>query len=155
MSYPQAFFDGAAQRGLCACGCFISMNEDQHFSIYWNGGNGSNNKAEAMALAGLLQFSSFLNIQIFQIYGDSKIIIEQALGKLSIKNPLLAGWMNRIKVLWNSKKDYSINHVDRSQNSRADKLSKKGLAIQPSSWKMEIQMESTTYQIEDFSLLGT
>lgn len=108
-----------------------------------------------MALAGLLQFSSFLNIQIFQIYGDSKIIIEQVLGKLSIKNPLLAGWMNRIKVLWNSKKDYSINHVDRSQNSRADKLSKKGLAIQPSSWKMEIQMESTTYQIEDFSLLGT
>jgi len=61
-SFPRAFLDGVAQHGRCACGILISINEDQHFSIYWNGGKGTNNKAEAMALAGLLHLSSFLYI---------------------------------------------------------------------------------------------
>lgn len=68
---------------------------------------------------------------------------------------MLSGCMNRINVLWNSKKNYSINHLDRSYNSRAHELSKKGLAIQLGIRKMEIQMRSTSYQIEDFSLPGT
>jgi len=82
-------------------------------------------------------------------------MIEHVTGKLSIKNSMLTGWMNRINVLWNIKKDYSINHVDRSYNTHADELSKKGLSVQPGIWKMEIQMGSSTFQIEDFSLSGT
>jgi len=135
MGYLRAFFDGAAQRGSCACGVFISMSEDLHFSIYWNGGCASNNKAEAMALVGLLRFNSFLNRQMLQIYGDSKNIIDQASGKLINKNPMLTGWINRIKMLWNNNPVFTINHVDRALNSRMDILSKRGLAIQPSSWK--------------------
>jgi len=37
--------------------------EDQQIAIYWNGGEGTNNKAEAMALSGLFLFSIFLNIE--------------------------------------------------------------------------------------------
>lgn len=99
MGYPRAFFDGAAQRGLCACGVYISMCDDLHYSIYWHGGRGTNNKVEAMALAGLLPFTSFLNIQQLQIYGDSKNTIGLATGRLIKRNPTLTGWINRIKSL--------------------------------------------------------
>jgi len=89
MSFPRDFFDGAPQNSICACSIFISMNEDHNFSIHWNGGKGTNNKAEAMALSGLLHFNTFLNIPSLQIYGDSKLIIDHVIGKLSIKNHLL------------------------------------------------------------------
>lgn len=155
MGYPRAFFDGVAQRGMCACGVFISMSEDLHYSIYWHGGCGTNNKAEAMALAGLSQFSSFLNIQLLQIYGDSKNTIGLATGKLTNKNPILSGWIDRIEILWNSLQSYTISHVDRSLNSVADNLSKKGLTIDPGIWKLEVQMQDSIYLIEDFSIPGT
>jgi len=62
MGFPRALFDGASQQGTCACGVYIEMNEEQKISIYWNGGKGMNNKAEAMAFAGLLQLGTFFNI---------------------------------------------------------------------------------------------
>lgn len=62
-SFPAAFFDGAAQLGTCGCGFIIMINEYTHFSTYWNGGLISNNKAEAISLAGLLKLCLFLDIQ--------------------------------------------------------------------------------------------
>jgi len=63
--------------------------------------------------------------------------------------------MNKIDALWNMKKDYNIKHVDRFQNQKVDNLSKMGLTSQLGIWEMEIQMGSTTFQIEDFSWSGT
>jgi len=153
LGFPRAYFDGAAQNGICACGVYIITKEDQQFSIYWNG-EGTNNKVEAMALSGLLQFSIFLNIESLHIYGDSKFIIDHVNANISIKNHNLTGWMNRIDSLWRSTKDYTITHVDRSQNSHADELSKKGLQIQTGKWKMNITMGNEMHQIQDFSLPG-
>lgn len=53
---PRAFFDGAAQLGTCACGVYIIPEAGQAYEIYWNGGPGSNNRAEVMALANVLSF---------------------------------------------------------------------------------------------------
>jgi len=89
------------------------------------------------------------------IYGDSKIIIDNVIGKFSIKNQLLTGWMNIIDFFLKGKNDYSIQHVDRSQNVQADSLSKKGLLLQPGKWKMDILLGNITYHIDDFSLIGT
>lgn len=46
------YFDGVAQNGFCACGVFIIPCENQHIDIFWHGGEGTNNKTKAMALAG-------------------------------------------------------------------------------------------------------
>ena len=59
---PRAFFDGAEQEGHCGCGVFILVSEICHFHLFWNGSRGSNTKAEAMALAGLLQLCFFLDL---------------------------------------------------------------------------------------------
>lgn len=59
---PRDFFDGAKQNGICGCGVHFLANEKCHFLIHWNGGKGSNSKAEAMAVVGLLSFCLFLNL---------------------------------------------------------------------------------------------
>lgn len=48
--FPQAHFDGAAKEGKCACGVYIGISNELQYFMFWNGGNGTNNKAEAMAL---------------------------------------------------------------------------------------------------------
>lgn len=94
--YPRAHFNGAAKDDMCAYGVYINIMEDQHFSIYCNGGSGTNNKDGAMGLYDLLTFFSFLNTGPLWIYGDSKIIIDHVIRKHSIKNANLFGWMHRI-----------------------------------------------------------
>ena len=63
--------------------------------------------------------------------------------------------MSRIDTLWGRRNDYSIQHVNRAQNSQADVLSKRGLLSQMGKWKMDIKIEDETYSIQDFSLPGT
>jgi len=92
---PRAFFDGAEDNGICGCGVHIITNENYHFLIHWNGGKGSNSKAEAVALAGLLSFCLFLNLQNVSIFGDSKVMVDHVLGKNNILKPQLVGWLDR------------------------------------------------------------
>lgn len=93
---PKAFFDGAEHDGICGCGVLIIANEKNHYLIHWNGGRGSNSKAEVMALAGLLSFCLFLNLQSVSIFGDSRVLVDYVLGKNKILKPQLVGWLDRI-----------------------------------------------------------
>ena len=108
-----------------------------------------------MALLSLLCFNKFLNILVLHIYGDSKIIIDHVLGKISINNHFLIGWMKKIEIFWQAQNGFSIQHVDRSQNEQADRLSKKGLSQEPGKWYMDILLENITYNMEEFLLPGT
>jgi len=74
--FPKAFFDDAEHQGTCGCGILIMINENTQFSIHWNGGRGSNSKVEAMALAVLLKFCLFLDLQHVSIFGDSKVMVD-------------------------------------------------------------------------------
>lgn len=107
---------------------YIIPGEDQYIDTFWHGGKGTNNKAEAMALAGLLKFCDFLNIQGLHIFGDSKVMIDHVKSVHIINNINLAGWLSRIDSICKSRMEYSIQHIDRAKNSMADALSKKGLS---------------------------
>ena len=95
------FFDGVAQRNTCGCEFWIAISNELEYRIHWNAGSGTNTKAEAMALWGLLWFTNFFNIHDIHIYGDSKIIIDQENGCANINNPPLLGWLGRIDLLRN------------------------------------------------------
>lgn len=151
---PCAFFDGAAQQGICACDVLIRTTEEQVIEIYWNAGSGSNNKAEPVALTGLLSFCNFLNIPNLKIYGDSRIIIDHVLQKHYIENFHLVGWLDRIAMLRNNRQDYSIPHIDRIQNREADTLSKMGLTAPQGIWRVQIRMDSHCFQVQDFYFQG-
>ncbi len=114
------------------------VDESTHFSIHWNGGSGSNSKAEAMALAGLLKFCLFLNLHHVSIYGDSKVMIDYISGKIHITAPHLNGWMGRIIYHWDSMDGSSIHHICRDKNYLADSLSKSGLQEASGSWFLQV-----------------
>lgn len=118
---PRAHFDGAAKDRKCACGVDICLSRDLQYYMYWNGGKGTNNNAEAMALHGLLTFCSFMDIDPINIYEDSKIIIDLVKGNNNNKNDNLAGWIARIKSLWRPTQ-FPITRIKRGQNEQADKL---------------------------------
>lgn len=152
-SNPWAHFDGASKEGVCGCGVYLHMAKDMQYYIYWNGGMGTSNRAEAMALHGLLIFCTFLEIDSIHIYGDSKVIIEHVIGKLSIKNDSLMGWMNRIAALWKPSR-FPISHIKRLNNVEADKLSKKGLQSSRGMWNLSISVYSITYFPQPFKIPG-
>ena len=107
-----------------------------------------------MALAGLLSLGIFLDIPNLQIFGGSKVITDHVLSKHNIKNIHLVGWLDRIAALWNSKREYTISHIHRNKNKKADALSKMGLTSPQDVWRMQITTDSNNFQIEDFCLLG-
>lgn len=146
-------FDGASKNGRCGGGVYIHLAKEQSYHIYWNGGMGTNNRAEAMALHGLLIFCTFLGIGSIHIYGDSKVIIEHVTGKLSINSGSLMGWMNRIADLWEPTR-FPISHIRRLQNLEADDLSKKGLLSPPGLWHLSISVDSWTYCPLPFKMPG-
>lgn len=152
--FPRAYFDGAAQNNICACGVYIITQEDQAIELYWNGSPGTNSKAEIMALAGLIYFSDFLGIQNLHIYGDSKVTIDHVQSRNSIKNIHLSGWLSWIEKLWHKRKDFSISHIGREKNSKADALSKLGLSAPQGVWRMQVILDNISFQIHDFQLPG-
>lgn len=91
-------------------------NENNQFFTHWNGGKGTNSKAEAMALEGLLKLYIFLNIHDVSVFGDSKVMVDFVSGKNHISMPHLVGWTNRINFYWGSLQGGSIHHICREVN---------------------------------------
>lgn len=93
---PRAFFDGASQQNSCGAGVFIQIDENLQYHLSWNAGVGTNNLAEAKALAALLAFCCFLDIKPIYVYGDSKTMVDHVNGNGFVGCPHLSMWMDRI-----------------------------------------------------------
>ena len=50
--YHAGFFDGIADYKSCGCGVYIVIEPSTHYHLCWNGGLGSNNKADTITLWG-------------------------------------------------------------------------------------------------------
>ena len=48
--FPIGYFDGASQHSIYGCGVWLKISPECHYKIFWNGGNGSNMKAEVLAI---------------------------------------------------------------------------------------------------------
>lgn len=83
ISLPVVYFDGALSDGVCSCGAWIKLDNNDQYHMYWNGGKGTNNKEELLALWSGLWVSHNLSLQSINIYGDSKIIIDGICGMAS------------------------------------------------------------------------
>lgn len=124
---PTVFFDGAQQEGVCGCGAWIQMEGGERYHIIWNGGPGTNNKAEIMALWSGLLVAHILMIPSIDIYGDSQIVIEGISGRASLRCTNLSGWVERIHRHLSLFQKAPLHHIYREHNGRADRPSKLGL----------------------------
>lgn len=133
---------------------FIQLDENLQYNLSWNAGEGTNSLAEAKALAGLLAFCCFLDIQAISIYGDSKTMVDDVNGKGFVSCPHLTVWMDRIMFFWSRMKGSTIQHIFRVWNQRADCLSKEGLLMESDAWSLKIFDGRESYIIQYFCFLG-
>jgi hypothetical protein len=78
VGFAVAFFDGASVAGGSSCGAggVVKTRDASEFRWYFNGGEGTNTKAELLGTWASLFIAKHLDIQDIQLLGDSKAIID-------------------------------------------------------------------------------
>jgi len=126
----KGFFDGASagNPGKMGTGWVIFDEFDQ---ILIEGfdyiGVGTNNEAEYQALISLLEFAVKNKIQNLDIFGDSKLVIQQVLKEWKVKAENLKPFSKIAQNLYSQIPNRTISWIRRDLNTVADALSKKGV----------------------------
>ncbi len=119
------FVDGASRGnpGDASIGCTILDSEGEEiFTVSERIGIATNNVAEYTALVQGLKKALNEKISNIKVKADSELMVKQMKGQYKVKNLALKDlWIQAQKV---SKEfeSFSIEHVRREQNSRADEL---------------------------------
>lgn len=84
-------------------------------------GHQDNNVAEYVALLEALQHALALNAKVLRVYSDSQVVVRQMTGQYACRSPRL------YSLHWTCRKlaralDFSIAHIDREENSEANRL---------------------------------
>tara|TARA_B100000963_G_scaffold362039_1_gene402445 strand:- start:18081 stop:18479 length:399 start_codon:yes stop_codon:yes gene_type:complete len=121
------YFDGASRGnpGPASFGGAI-FDEDGFEVINFKKkiGRETNNVAEYSGCLAGLKVCIQYNIKQVEVYGDSKLVIEQIKGNWKVKNTTLKAFYNEIKKLITPEyfEKITFHHVKRSNNKRADEL---------------------------------
>jgi ribonuclease HI len=119
--------DGACFGNPGPAGIGVVVELEGHTSeISRSIGQATNNIAEYSALIAGLEEASRLGAEAVDVRLDSELAVKQMLGKYKVKNEGLKPLFRKAKTLSKSFKKFSIRHVPREENTRADKLSKMG-----------------------------
>ncbi|XP_060200598.1 uncharacterized protein LOC132628857 [Lycium barbarum] len=117
------YFDGAAHcEGAGAGIVFVtSLGEVLPYSFTLTQ-HCSNNVAEYQALILGLEMAVDMKQLQLQIFGDSKLVINQVLGSYEVKKPELLPYRNYAQKLIGWLGEVTIQHVPRKENKKADAL---------------------------------
>jgi ribonuclease HI len=119
------FVDGASRGnpGPASIGCsFVNEAGDEIASISEVIGSVTNNIAEYTALLFGLEKAIKDGISHIQVKADSELMVKQMKGEYKVKNEGLKNLFVQTLALSKQFKSFSIQHVRREQNSRADEL---------------------------------
>jgi len=109
------------------CGFVLYLNRSHKFQGWLHLDHCTNNFSEMVAAWGLLYWANRRNIKEVSIFGDSRLVIEWLNGKVTINNIFLEHWCLRIRDLVALFEVIQFQHIYRSFNEEADRLSKIGL----------------------------
>ena len=82
----------------------------------------SNNVAEYNALLIGLQLAHKMGVHYLEVYGDSKLIVNQVKEEYEVRHKDLVPYYHTIIKMANLFYGFYISHVSRSQNTRANTL---------------------------------
>ncbi|XP_020208360.1 uncharacterized protein LOC109793305, partial [Cajanus cajan] len=99
----------------------------------------SNNQAEYEALLAGMTLAKEMGATSLSARSDSQLITGQVAGTFQAKDPQLAKYLEKVKHLSESFRKFTLNHVPREQNSRADLLSKLASTKKPGATRSVIQ----------------
>ncbi|RPH03416.1 MAG: ribonuclease HI family protein [bacterium TMED46] len=126
---PKLFVDGAADLHSKTAGIggvvYINEGEVANFSepLY----DKTNNESEYLSLIKGIQVIHELKFGNVLIYSDSELIVKQVTGEYKIKNDRMKKLNDEVKLNLRKLTSWSIEHVRREKNTRADELSKLGM----------------------------
>ena len=123
------YVDGAADlhTKTAGIGGAIFMNGREIISFSEPLIDKTNNEAEYMAMIKGVHVSLELNITNLDIYSDSELIVNQINGKYKVKNDRMKQLHSSVMFELNQMDHWSVAHVRREKNTRADALSKNGM----------------------------
>jgi len=124
------FTDGASRGnpGEAGAGIVLLNDEDRELatrSLYL--GRCTNNAAEYQALLLGLKTARELGCSRLDIFMDSPLIVRQVQGRYKVKNADLKRLFDQVKILLTELDDWSITHVLRAENKRADEMANRGI----------------------------
>ena len=126
---PKLFVDGAADLHSKTAGIggvvYINDIEVAKFSepLY----DKTNNESEYLALIKGIQVILELELDNVDIYSDSELVVKQLIGEYKIKNDRMKKLNDKVNLNLIKLINWSIQHVRREKNMRADQLSKMGM----------------------------
>lgn len=126
------FVDGASQpqKKKAAIGGVIYLNDSEIENFSENIGEATNNEAEYQAMIrGLELLKKYKPDKVF-VFADSELVVKQLNGQYRVKNDRMKKLYGKVMNALQSFPHYSIEHVPRENNKRADQLSKNGLLIE-------------------------
>ncbi|GJW10796.1 E-beta-farnesene synthase [Tanacetum coccineum] len=83
-----------------------------------------NNEAEYEALLARLRISQEMEITSLAIFVDSQLLVNQIKGTYAAKQPTIREYLQKTKEAMKGFDNYTIEHIRRNQNTKADVLSK-------------------------------
>ena len=114
--------------GLLDAGIVLLDDDNQELvarSLYL--GSSTNNVAEYKALILGLETAIQLGCSRLAIFMDSQLIVRQVQGRYKVKNANLKPLFDEVKSLLANINSWSIDHVPRAENKRADELANRGI----------------------------
>ncbi|GJR11235.1 reverse transcriptase domain-containing protein [Tanacetum coccineum] len=84
----------------------------------------TNNEAEYEALLAGLRIAQEMEIVNLAIFVDSQLLVNQIKGTYTAKQPAIKEYLQRTKETLRGFRSYTIKHIRRNQNKKADALSK-------------------------------
>ena len=122
------YSDGASSGnpGKAGIGGVISVGADT-FEFSRSIGIATNNVAEYSALIEALKTAVEMGATEAQIFLDSELVVRQINGQYKVKHENIKPLYEKAKSLLSSFEKFSVRHIPREQNKRADALSKEGV----------------------------
>ena len=102
----------------------MHMTENHYFRLKWGLGDGTNNKAELLAIYMLLTFAHEKGLRRLQIFGDSMIVINWLNNAQRCHNILLTLILEEVSQLKATFDLITFRHIYRERNKEADRCSK-------------------------------
>ncbi|GJX51427.1 reverse transcriptase domain-containing protein [Tanacetum coccineum] len=84
----------------------------------------TNNEAEYEALIAGLRIAEKMGIKNLQANVDSRLVANQVNGSYIAKESGMVQYLNKVKTNWTKTQEFSIKQIPRSENKKADALSK-------------------------------
>lgn len=124
------FTDGASRGNPGEAGAGIVLLDDDNQELVARSlylGRSTNNVAEYKALILGLETAIQLGCSRLAIFMDSQLIVRQVQGRYKVKNANLKPLFDEVKSLLANINSWSIDHVPRAENKRADELANRGI----------------------------